>query len=251
MLPEIEILNFSIPSFGLCVFLAYLVGAFFLRFNLKKINKTQILYIPISLIILVFSFSGAHLFSFFEKVNLLSDTFDTLAYKFTHSGLNFLGGFVFSVVGIYFIIPKLIKIDRLHLFSLLMPSLAISYSIGRIGCLLSGDGCYGISTTLPIGMSFPNGSVPVFENVYPTPLFEAIIFFVFFFYIQNCFSKSQTKEDHLTNIIITFFIFGLFRFLIEFIRINTKYFYLSQAQWISLCLIIVAIILFQFRRKIL
>jgi len=157
MYPKVEILDFSIQVFKLCVFLAYLIGALLLRFNLKKIDKQQILYISISLIILLLAFLGANFFSFFEKVNLFTDNFDTITYKFTHSGLNFLGGFIFSITGLYFLIYRLVKIDRLHLFSVLMPSVSICYSIGRIGCLLSGDGCYGKPTTLPIGMSCPKG----------------------------------------------------------------------------------------------
>ena len=35
------------------------------------------------------------------------------------------------------------------------PAAALGYGIGRIGCLISGDGDYGIPTSLPWGMSFP------------------------------------------------------------------------------------------------
>ena len=44
----------------------------------------------------------------------------------------------------------------------------------RLGCLLSGDGDYGVPTTLPWGMSFPNGIVPTMERVHPTPVYEFI-----------------------------------------------------------------------------
>ncbi len=61
------------------------------------------------------------------------------------------------------------------------PAAAIGYGIGRIGCFLSGDGCYGIEikpvhllgfTFHPWGMAFPHGIEPVFVPVYPTPLYE-------------------------------------------------------------------------------
>jgi phosphatidylglycerol:prolipoprotein diacylglycerol transferase len=39
------------------------------------------------------------------------------------------------------------------------PSLAIGYAIGRVGCLLVGDD-YGVPTTLPWGMTFPEGPIP-------------------------------------------------------------------------------------------
>ena len=53
------------------------------------------------------------------------------------------------------------------------PAAAIGYGIGRIGCFLSGDGCYGIPiqpihllgfTFRPWGMAFPNGIEPVYRS---------------------------------------------------------------------------------------
>src|ERR1035441_7030946 len=54
------------------------------------------------------------------------------------------------------------------------PAAAVGHGIGRFGCFLSGDGCYGIATKLPWGMSFPHGidPTPPFVRVHPTPLYE-------------------------------------------------------------------------------
>jgi len=54
------------------------------------------------------------------------------------------------------------------------PAAALGYGIGRIGCLLSGDGDYGVPTSLPWGMSFPDGLVPTTQRVHPTPIYELI-----------------------------------------------------------------------------
>ena len=64
------------------------------------------------------------------------------------------------------------KIGGLRTLDLAAPSAAIGYGIGRIGCFLSGDGCYGLPTKLPWGMSFPNGIEPTVVRVHPTPLYE-------------------------------------------------------------------------------
>ena len=45
--------------------------------------------------------------------------------------------------------------------------LSVAYAVGRLGCLLSGDGTYGRPTTLPWGMRFPHGVVPVDVPVHP------------------------------------------------------------------------------------
>lgn len=52
--------------------------------------------------------------------------------------------------------------------------LSVAYAVGRIGCLISGDGTYGRPTTLPWGMTFPNGVVATDVPVDPTPLYEAL-----------------------------------------------------------------------------
>ena len=67
------------------------------------------------------------------------------------------------------------KITLLTLLDAGSPAAALGYGIGRIGCFLSGDGDYGIPTSLPWGMSFPDGLVPTTQRVHPTPLYELIV----------------------------------------------------------------------------
>src|ERR1700735_709730 len=66
-------------------------------------------------------------------------------------------------------------IPLLTLFDAGSPAAALGYRIGRIGCFPSGDGDYGIPTSLPWGMSFPNGLVPTTDRVHPTPIYELIV----------------------------------------------------------------------------
>jgi phosphatidylglycerol:prolipoprotein diacylglycerol transferase len=49
-------------------------------------------------------------------------------------------------------------------------ALSIGQAVGRLGCQLSGDGDYGVPTTMPWGMSYPNGVVPTTDVVHPTPI---------------------------------------------------------------------------------
>jgi phosphatidylglycerol:prolipoprotein diacylglycerol transferase len=67
------------------------------------------------------------------------------------------------------------RIPLLEMLDAGSPAAAFGYGIGRIGCFLSGDGDYGIPTSLPWGMSFPNGLVPTTDRVHPTPLYELIV----------------------------------------------------------------------------
>lgn len=52
--------------------------------------------------------------------------------------------------------------------------LTLAYGIGRLGCLLYGDGTYGRPMSVPWAMTFPHGVVPTNVPVHPTPLYEAL-----------------------------------------------------------------------------
>lgn len=129
------------------------------------------------------------------------------------------------------------------------PAAAIGYGIGRIGCFLSGDGDYGIPTSLPWGMSFPNGLVPTTQRVHPTPIYELIVACAIAWFLWRMFRRQR---DALRNhplpagsvfaayLVLT----GLARFLVEFIRINPRSFLgMSNAQAASLASFIAGIIL--------
>ena len=75
------------------------------------------------------------------------------------AGFAWFGGLVFGISALVFQGWRA-KIGGLRTLDLAAPAAAIGYGIGRIGCFLSGDGCYGIPTNLPWGMSFPNGIEP-------------------------------------------------------------------------------------------
>jgi len=124
------------------------------------------------------------------------------------------------------------------------PAAAVGYAIGRIGCLLSGDGDYGVPTTLPWGMSFPKGVVPTTQRVHPTPLYEFFIWLAiaaFLWQMGKAVSGVRPNgETFCCYLILT----GVARFLIEFIRINPRSFFgLSNAQTASLVSIVAGTVL--------
>jgi predicted O-methyltransferase YrrM len=144
----------------------------------------------------------------------------------------------------------------LEFFDICAPAAAVGYAIGRIGCLLSGDGDYGRPTSLPWGMSFPNGVVPTTEtcvqqgwpancSVHPTPIYEFLIWIAIAAFLWHMGSKAvrgpKAKGEIFCNYLI---LTGIARFLIEFWRINPRSFFgLSNAQAASLVSILVGAVL--------
>jgi phosphatidylglycerol:prolipoprotein diacylglycerol transferase len=126
----------------------------------------------------------------------------------------------------------------LRMLDLAAPAAAIGYGVGRIGCLTSGDGDYGMNTTLPWGVHMANGvdryhQALVLPNppnalVQPTPLYE----FLFAIALAIWLWKRGSKPLPLGFLTGEYLMLsGIGRFLVEFVRINPRlYWGMSNAQ---------------------
>jgi phosphatidylglycerol:prolipoprotein diacylglycerol transferase len=94
--------------------------------------------------------------------------------------------------------------------------LAIGYSIGRIGCQLSGDGDYGTASSLPWAMAYPDGTVPTTEEVHPTPIYETLSMGLVAWLLWRW--RDALKPGAIFGLYLVFA--GIERFLVEFIRRN-------------------------------
>lgn len=121
------------------------------------------------------------------------------------------------------------RVGPIRMLDLAAPAAAIGYGVGRIGCLLSGDGDYGIKTTLPWGVHMRlDALVPTPDLVQPTPVYE------FLFAVVLAWWLWQRGKKHLPIGVLTgeyLVLSGIGRFLVEFVRINPRlYWGMSNAQ---------------------
>ena len=173
-----------------------------------------------------------------------------LALFFSRYGFAWFGGFLGGFGAMVFLGWRA-RLPMLEFLDACSPAACYGYAIGRIGCLLSGDGDYGKPTSLPWGMSFPNGVVPTLERVHPTPLYElavwcligALLWHLGSEALQN--SKSSAAKMPAGGIFCFYLILtGIARFLVEIIRINPRSFLgMSNAQAVSVLSVIAGVIL--------
>jgi phosphatidylglycerol:prolipoprotein diacylglycerol transferase len=133
------------------------------------------------------------------------------------------------------------------MLDLAAPAAAVGYGVGRIGCLISGDGDYGIPTSLPWGVSFPHGLVPTVQRVQPTPIYEFIAALLIAWYLWH-----RGKVDRPVGMITGEYLVwtGLARFLVEFVRINPRiYFGMSNAQVASIGSMVAGVVLIGWARQ--
>jgi phosphatidylglycerol---prolipoprotein diacylglyceryl transferase len=133
------------------------------------------------------------------------------------------------------------RVGSLRMLDLAAPAAAVGYGVGRIGCLTSGDGDYGINTTLPWGVHMAKNALvlptPPTAMVQPTPVYELL------FSLALAWWLWQRGKKHLPVSAITgeyLVLSGMGRFLVEFVRINPRlYWGMSNAQVAALGSVVV------------
>jgi len=242
----------------------------------QKLDKPQIKDITVhpyeltgNILILgaVFGILGSKIFHNLENIDdLIADPIGSI---FSFSGLSYLGGFLLAGAAIIYYANKN-KIKPLDICDIVAPGLAVAYGVGRIGCHMAGDGCWGIVNTSPKPgwmsflpdwlwkYNFPHNVInqgPIFDNctgkfchyldkpVYPTSLYEFILMMVIFAIIWMI-----RKHVKLSGMLFCIYLIlsSVERFGMEQIRINNKYHFLgisaTQAEIISIVLIIAGIV---------
>ena len=243
--------NPVINSYGFMLMMAFYTCYFFLNKDLKRLGYDSNLSGDIVFAAAVGGILGSKIYYLFENFNRVIA--DPVGMIFSGAGLVFLGGLMGGTLGVTLVIKKN-NLSWITFADIVAPLLILGYAIGRIGCLLVGDD-YGLPTHLPWGIEFPNGLPPstysVFQtyypwvnlsdfepgvlSVHPTPIYEAIIGGLIFYYLyQKRISVSTVGSLFFTYLILA----GLERFIVEFLRVNEKYFIgMSGAQLISLLMI--------------
>ena len=216
---------------------------------------------------------GAKVFAIIEDIpSFLADPVGTF---FSGSGLAIYGGLIGGFLGVYYYLRQH-KIPFWPVADAVAPALMIAYGIGRLGCHFSGDGDWGIVAAaqpewwfLPDWLwsyDYPNNVAQdgvemagceytycrrLEPAVYPTSVYETIMAF-----LVGGFLWMIRKRLPVAGML--FFIYLIFngveRFLIEKIRINTRYdlmgINLTQAELIAIGIFLTGVIgLFVLWRK--
>ena len=269
MIPFLHLGPLTIPTFGLMVATGLLAAAYILQADFDR-HREQFLksgylkngrktshhdegFLVIGIAGLA-GLVGARLYHVLESPRELIADPSVLISRF---GFAWFGGFLGGFLALVYL-ARHFEIPTLEFMDLCSPAAAVGYAIGRIGCLLSGDGDYGRPTSWPWpwGMAFPHGVVPTTETcvqwgwpancrVYPTPIYEFFIWMAIAAFLWHLGTKAlrgpKAKGEIFCNYLI---LTGVARFLIEFIRINPRSFLgLSNAQAASLVSILAGAVL--------
>jgi len=229
----------------------------------------------ILLVAAIFGIIGSKVFDTIEHLDdLIKDPLGTI---FSFAGLSFYGGLLIAAVAVvWYARHNMIKFP--YIADAIAPALILAYAVGRIGCQLSGDGCWGEPNPnpMPEWLSFLPDWVWKFTYphnvieegilipgcrgdhcfvlpypVYPTPLYETLMGLTIFGILMSL-RKILKIPGYLFCIYLI--LNGFERFLIEEIRINKPYniigIQVTQAQVIAIGLMLVGILGFWYFRRL-
>jgi prolipoprotein diacylglyceryltransferase len=220
----------------------------------------------------VWGFLGAKIFDNLEHW----DSFikDPVGGILSFTGLTFYGGLICGGAAVLYIARKN-GIKPLHMLDVGGPGMMLAYSVGRIGCHLSGDGDWGIPnlnpkpfTWLPDWLwayTYPNNVAregdtiagcignycqELAQPVYPTPIYEVIVTFLLFLFLWKIRHRIKLPGMMFG---IYLMLNGIERFFIELVRVNSRYtvagISFTQAELISSLLFIGGLLLVIFSIK--
>ncbi|MEP7074806.1 MAG: prolipoprotein diacylglyceryl transferase [Acidobacteriota bacterium] len=260
MYPELfRIGDFPITTYGIFLALGMLLALFVASRLAAKDGLPRERIYDLGLWTLIGGLLGSKLLMFLVEPNVNVWTLD-----FLRSGGVYYGGFL----GGFFALVFLIRFYGLPFWKVadaFAPGVALGQAFGRQGCFAAGC-CWGKETGLPWGVHFTElgheyTGVPIYGGVdnhdlflHPTQLYESFTMFAVFAFLFYLHRKKKFDGQVLVAYGI---IYGLFRFLIEFIRDDprgdlwglTTMTGLSTSQMISLLVAIGAVVFMIVRLK--
>jgi len=254
----------NITSFGVMLALAFLSGHFVLRSELGRLGADQEMSADALLGALVGGIVGAKLYYAALYWDLTAA--NPFGMLFSRGGLVWYGGFLGGVLGVIWVIRR--KGASIPLTAdAIAPALALSYSIGRLGCFLVGDD-YGRPTDSFVGIAFPGGQPPSTAGnlrrfgadvdpaipdtevlaVHPTQLYEFSLSLLFFFLLMRLRVHPHQKGWLFALWLV---LAGAERFFVELFRAKDDRFLgsFTLAQAISVAVVVIGVtLIMRFRR---
>ena len=232
MLPNIWIFD----TYSILLLIGVVAALFVYKLYAKKINLPADYINTIEIIGIISILIGLGSAILFQSI------YDAFNHAFDIGSMTFYGGLIGGAIAFLLLYKFYVKkkypavVFNVAVLAIAPASIAIAHGI-RVGCFCAGC-CHGIETDSWLGVKFPDLPNPV----YPTQLFEAFFLFILFAVLFIVAIKKQTKY----SMVIYLYSYGVWRFLIEFIRGDERGFILlnlAPSQWISILAVILATIL--------
>ena len=248
----VKIGSFEITTFGLMMFLAFVVAGWVLAKQLRRYGYDDDFASSMVMAAALGGIAGGKIY-----YSILMRDWHLL---YERAGLVWYGGLIGGFLAASWVVKRR-KADYFLVADATAPALSIGYALGRIGCFLVGDD-YGAPTNAWFGVAFPKGAPPTTADslrdfgvpvdpsipghqvlrVHPTQLYEVAAALVMFVVLLRLNQRPHKKGLAWALFLI---MLGVERFFVEFVRAKDDRFFgpFTVAQLISVILIIAGIVL--------
>ncbi len=248
----------TITGYGLMMMVAFLMAGWAIQLDLRRRGLNEEYAADIVFAAVIGGISGAKLWYV-----LATGEWDAL---FRRGGLVWYGGFLGGFAAVL-LSGRRKGVPARWTTELTAAPLALGYALGRVGCFLVNDD-YGIPSTLPWAMKFPDGLPPsTVANlqqmhvqfppganpadvvaVHPTQIYETALMMLAFVWLWRLRTHSRSAGWRFGVYLV---LAGAERFLIEFVRAKEDRLLgpLSLAQGTSVLLVLVGLYLVRQLRK--
>jgi len=251
-----------IYSFGVMAALGFLTANLLLTLEVRRRGMNPGMADSLVVFGAIAGFAGSRLYDVFDNwQNYVAHPWSIV---FSGSGFVWYGGLIAGIISTW-LVARYYRVPFLIVTDLCAAPLVLGMAFGRMGCLLSGDGDWGLPSKLPWAMAFPKAIVGWHGNinlpngefipatvlklshgvlvdgffpgvrVHPTPIYEIILYVAIF-----AFLWSKRKHIAFPGELLCLYLIlaGATRFAVEFLRINPRVLWgLSEAQLISIVMI--------------
>ncbi len=195
---------------------------------------------------IVSGFIGARLFFFIYNPQYLKPWYRILFVW--EGGLVWYGGVIFgTLTAIYFVRKR--KIPVWKFADIVSIALSVGLGFGRIGCTMAGC-CYGKECHTPFALVFKDthSAAPLNVPLWPTQPISSAANFLIALLLYLLYRRRRAPGEVFGFYLI---FYGIFRFLIEFVRSTPKEIFgiFSNNQIISIIMVAAGIVIVIYRRK--
>lgn len=246
--PEIDIGPFTVRTFGLFVAIGVLIGAWFAARYAEERGVAREDTYRLATRMVIGGVVGARLTWVITNFERVDSPIDVIAVW--QGGLQFSGGFVAAVIIGYPYYRKWTRLTRWNSLDAYAYGLTIGLGIGRIACWSVGEH-FGSTTSFALGVRYEGGPVrepelgdlPLQEGMvfHNTALYELLVLVGLFVVLTWLLYVRRARPAPGTTIGIFCAVYGLGRFLTDFLRVNDKTLLgLTGAQFLMLALLAAA-----------
>lgn len=148
MFPFLHIGPIAVPTYYLVISVTVCLSLVWLKIRLRQSELSDTIAMDLSLVLMITSFVGARLFHVVYENPEIYLANPIRIFYFWDGGFVFYGGALLSALCATIYLRIKDRENFWQYFDLFAPVLALSYALGRIGCLFAGC-CFGRTCELP------------------------------------------------------------------------------------------------------